>query len=185
MAGIKQVYQSIIAEIKNNTQEFPFVHIWNNQLNQLAEAQTYAFPFPNCFVEIVAPTDYMPLLEGCSVGDLTVRIHIGHEEYDAFDGNFEENVNVFDLRGSIIRILNNFQPTSCSSLMKSSESQDFIHTNIYHYIVEFKCAFIDDTGSYENQHTFVTAIIDDVIVPPQIAPTIETIFDFQFDGSFN
>jgi len=183
MAGINQVYSSLLSRIKTST-NLPFVHIWNNQLQQLADGDTYVFPFPNAFVEVTPPTSYDPIGRGYSTGELIVRIHIGHEEYDAGNGNYEENTNVFAYRDLIINKLNNFQPTACSSLMKISESQDFIHTNIYHYIVEFKCAFIDSRGSYEEQHDFTTGIITELEENALIVPTINRTFNYTFNNTF-
>jgi len=176
MAAIGDVYSSIIGRIRQTT-NIPFVHIWNNQLEQLAEGKTYVFPFPNCFVEVTAPTEYAPLLLGYSVGDIIVRIHIGHEEYDAGNGNYEENTNVFLLRDMIINRLNNFQPTACSSLMKISEEQDYEHTNIYHYKIDFKCAFIDSKGSYDEQNSFVPVIPTDLQTITDVVPASEFAVD--------
>jgi len=155
MAGIAIVYSDLITKIKNDV-GLNFVHIWNNQLQQVADGETYVFPFPNAFVEISAPTQYDQLSSGYTQGNLIIRIHVGHEEYDAGNGNFEENVNVFTYRDAVIKSLNNFQPTSCSSMMKVSESQDYVHTNIYHYIIEFICSFVDSKGSKDEQIPTVT-----------------------------
>ena len=116
---------------------------------------------------------------------MKVRIHIGHEEYDAGNGDFEQNVNIFTYRDSIINVLNNFQPTACSTLMKNSEEQDYVHTNIYHYKIEFTTAFVDSKGSYDEQHGFVTAYLDDIIINPQIVYTLNRTFDPTFDLTFN
>lgn len=154
MAGIAQVYSSIISQIKTNT-AFKFVHIWNNQLQQLEDGDTYSFPFPNTFVEIVPPTGFQ-VGQGYNVSDLVIRIHIGHEEYDAGNGNFEENVNVFTYRDYIINLLTSFKPNNCSHLQKQSEQSDNVHTNIYHYTIDFICSFVDTKGSIGEQKTFIT-----------------------------
>jgi hypothetical protein len=184
MAGIAQVYSSLISRIKTST-SLSFVHIWNDQLRQLEDGETYVYPFPNAFVEVIAPTNYDPIGQGYATGELTVRIHIGHEEYDAGSGNFEENTNVFTYRDQIINKLNSFQPTACSSLMKVSETQDFVHTNVYHYIIEFKCAFIDSKGSIDEQKTYVNSQITDVITTPIIVLNLNRTFDKSFNKTFN
>jgi len=188
MAGISDVYSSLLGRIRSTT-PIPFVHIWNNQLQQLEDGDTYVFPFPNAFVEVIAPTNYDPIGQGYATGELTVRIHIGHEEYDAGGGNYEENVNVFTYRDLIINKLNSFQPTACSSLMKVSETQDFVHTNVYHYIIEFRCAFIDSRGSYDEQHEFIdgvfteidiNAVVDRVNLLDKFNDTFDYTFYFNF-----
>jgi hypothetical protein len=185
MAGIAQVYSSLIGKIKEIT-SLGFVHIWNNQLQQLEDGDTYVFPFPNAFVEVIAPTNYDPIGQGYAVGELTVRIHIGHEEYDAGNGNFEENTNVFTYRDLIINKLNSFQPTACSLLMKVSETQDFVHTNIYHYIIDFKCSFVDSKGSLDEQKGYIIKQPrTNLIVNGQLVDNIIQNFDNTFDYTFN
>lgn len=181
MAGISNVYSDLISRIKTST-SIPFVHIWNNQLQQLADGETYVFPFPNAFVEVLVPTEYNPIGRGYSTGELTVRIHIGHEEYDAGNGNYEENTNVFTYRDQIINILNSYQPIACSSLMKVSETQDFVHTNIYHYIIDFRCAFIDSKGSIDEQIPTIEVAPPNLIVDvAYVGHLFDNTFDYTFD----
>jgi len=184
MAGISQVYQDLKAKISTATGS-GFVHIWNNQLEQLAEGKTYAFPFPCYFIEVMPPTQYDPIGRGYATGELTIKIHIGHEEYDAFNGNYEENVNVFTLRDGIINALNSYQPIACSSLMKISETQDYVHTNIYHYVIEFKCAFIDSRGSIDEQLPFVDGSFSEIDINAFIDTSLANKFDLTFDNTFN
>ena len=165
MANIAGFYTSLLNEV-SAIGAFPFVRIWNNQLEQLEDGTTYAFPFPNAFVEVLVPADYLPLGGGYSISDVTVRIHIGHDEYDAGGGNFEQNVNVFSYRDQVISRLNGFQPTGGSSLMKSAELQDYAHTNVYHYIIDFKGSFIDSVGSHIDEG--VEGSIEQIVFEPPI-----------------
>ena len=59
MANLTALYNSLLAEVKEIS-AFKFVAIWNNQLEQLEDGLTYAFPFPNAFIEILTPADYLP-----------------------------------------------------------------------------------------------------------------------------
>lgn len=177
MAGIASVFSSLITQIKT-IGTFQFVHIWNNQLQQIIDGETYVFPFPNVFVEIVTPNTYLPIGGGYSAADIIIRIHIGHEEYDAGNGNYEENTNVFTYRDAIIKALNNFQPTSCSSMMKVSEQQDYNHTNVYHYMIDFSCSFIDSKGSIDEQ-------IPTTTVEPPITIQIDVDKLDSIDGQIN
>lgn len=186
MAGIVDVFNDLIARVKVTIPEFKFVHIWNNQLAQMEEGSIYSFPFPNCFIEVVPPNDYTPIGRGYSTGELVVRFHIGHEEYDAGGGNFEQNVNVFTYRDKIVNKFNNYQPIATSSLMRVSEGQDYVHTNIYHYIVEFRCAFIDSLGGWEAQHetaqgTILTLADEAQIIPPFTLGVFNNIFNYTFN----
>ena len=47
-------------------------------------------------------------------------------------------------------------PDLCGCLMHSSENEDFVHNNIYHYTIDFICGFIDDTGSKDVQEITTT-----------------------------
>ena len=179
MANIGDLYTSLLNKIKELTQ-FKFVHIWNNQISQLEEGQMYAFPFPNCFVEITS--SYLPLGLGYSVNDMIITIHIGHEEYDAGGGNFEQNVNVFTYRDLIVKHLNGFQPTGCTNLMRIGEEQDYVHTNIYHYKILFKGAFVDSVGSLDNQIPTEQGEINDVTANVVIDRV--NLFD-KFDSTFD
>jgi hypothetical protein len=165
MANLTDLYNSLLAEVKEIS-AFKFVAIWNNQLEQLQDGLTYAFPFPNAFIEILTPTDYLPLGGGYSITDYTVRIHIGHEQYDAGGGNFEQNIEVFNYRDLVIAKLNGFQPTGGSSLMKNAEIQDYTHTNVYHYQIDFRGNFVDAIGNFIDKGDDVTGEITDVIFSP-------------------
>lgn len=70
--------------------------------------------------------------------------------------------------------------------MKGAEVQDYEHTNIYHYIVEFKTAFIDTVGSFDTQNPpetgTVTTLNENVVVD---FVNLYDKFDFTFDNSFN
>ena len=186
MAGISNLFSDLLARVSTTIPEFKFVRIWNNQLEQLEEGSTYSFPMPCCFVEILTANDYTPIGRGYGTGELVVRIHIGHEEYDSLEQTMEQNFNVFSLRNKVVNKLNNYQPIATSSLMRVSEQQDYTHNNIYHYIVDFRCAFIDSWGGWEAQHDTVTGIIYTLNEEMEIAPPFAAgIFDNTFDYSFN
>jgi len=170
MAGISTVYQSILNKLRTDVTQVSYIHKWNNQLEWLLDGTMYTFPLPSIFVEIEAPTNYTPLLRGYSTSDLNVRIHILHEEYDAGNGNYEENFNVYTYRDAVNKSLNSFMPSLCGCLMHSSENEDFSHNNVYHYTINFICGFIDDTGSKDVQEITTT------LNPPisiQINPEVE------------
>jgi hypothetical protein len=86
------------------------------------------------------------LSQGFSTADIGVKFHLVHEYYDDQAGNFEQDLVIFELRDSIIAAFNLYMPPGCGSLMKINEVQDFDHDNVYHYIVEFVCSFVDDKG---------------------------------------
>jgi hypothetical protein len=145
MAGIKAPIQDIISKLATNT-SFQFVRVWNRQIRMLYDGETYSYPLPACFVEVINPAQYEQMGLGYTQSEITFRIHIAQEYYDAQDGTFEQNYTIFDLRDEVIALLTYYEPTACSGLQKTNEEQDYEHTQLYHYMVDFKCSFIDSKG---------------------------------------
>lgn len=174
MGGIKDVYLDIRSRVVA-MQQFNYVRIWNNQLQQVRDGKLELFQYPACFIEVIPPAEYNPLGGGYSQGDLTVKFHIVHEEYDTMDGNMEENVNVFAFRDAIIAKFTNFQPVFCSSMMKSAEIQDYEHDNLYHYMVDFRTAFIDDKGVKSTITANVNTLTLDVTTINDMEESIYTV----------
>lgn len=154
MAGIKQPLQSVLAKIAtmqvtngDGSTFTAYARVWNNQVAQSRDGKQYDFPKPAIFVEIINNVAFEQLGVGFKSADLGFNIHIVHEQYDAGNGTFEQDITVFDLRDKIVSLLSRFFPTACSALMCTGESQDYDHDNLYHYIVSFVCNFIDSKGS--------------------------------------
>lgn len=149
MSGILTPIQDIITRLElSGSSVKEFVRIWNNQFDQLEERVIESFPFPCAFVEVVMPNTYEQLGGGYTSSDVIFRIHIGQTQYDSQDGRLSENKTVFALRDEIILSLTDpkWYATNCSGFMKISEEQDYRHKTVYHYIVDFTCSFIDDSG---------------------------------------
>lgn len=151
MAGIKDAITDLLAKLQ--TSSISFARVWNNQLEYIEAQQIEAIPFPCAFVEVASPSDYAQLAFGVTVSDIVFRVHVCAVEMDAADGTIGQNLSIFTLRDEIIALLTGFQLSGCSSLMKTSESQDYAHTNIYHYILEFTCSFIDNKGDSRQSET--------------------------------
>ncbi len=170
MAGIATVYRSIISKLTTDIPQVTYIRKWNNQVDLLVEGEIYLFPIPSYFVEIANPSEHIPLGRGYSHSDLLVTIHTLHEEYDAGNGHYEENFNVYDYRDLALKSLNNFMPDLCGCMMWVAENDDFVHTNLYHHTITFICGFIDDRGSKDVQEITTT------LNPPitiQINPEVE------------
>jgi hypothetical protein len=139
-----------ILDIKGQLQTLiGFSRIWNNQFRYMEEGKVESFPMPCTFIEVVMPQDHSQLSSGVTESDVTFKIHIGQNEYDAQDGTLEENKSIFALRDQVVKSLTYYEPSGCSRLMKIREEQDYEHSNVYHYIVEFQCSFIDTTGQLD------------------------------------
>ena len=153
MSGLSAPIKDLLAKI--STLQLPdlsgntaplFARVWNNQYQWIDKGNSESYPFPNAFLEVVMPNEYSQLAMGWTESDIIFRIHLGMWEADAEDGTMEQNLTIFDYRDDIIGLLTYYQPVSCGALMKVNEEQDYSHTNIYHYVIDFKCGFVDDTG---------------------------------------
>jgi hypothetical protein len=153
MAGIKDPLVDILNRVKSQLPQFQTVRVWNNQTDHEQDGDYVAYGKPACFVEVVTDVTWEALLEGFSTADIGVRFHLVHEYYDDQAGNFEQDLVIFDLRDQIIAAFTLYMPPGCGSLMKVNEVQDFDHNNVYHYIVEFVCSFVDSKGTKTYQET--------------------------------
>lgn len=146
MAGIK----APILDIKNllvNSGLFQYVAIWNNQIKYENAGQTYDFPKPAAFIEVIPAPVWGELALGLKAADLGFKIHIAHEQLDSGTGTFEENLEVFELRDATLIALCLQKPTGCGPLVQVGEHLDTDHTQIYHYMIDFVCHFVDTMGS--------------------------------------
>lgn len=130
--------------------------IWNNQLRQEVHGELYNFPKPAVFLEVIPGAKYEQMGTGYQSADIGWRVHLVHEFYDAQDGTMEQDLEVFDLRDQIITKLSFYEATACGPLVKTGEDQDYDHTNVYHYMIDFICDFIDSKGSKDAQGVFIT-----------------------------
>ena len=155
MPGVKEA----ILSLRIKLQELPslkFVAIWNNQLNQDEEGQIYSFPKPAAFIEARTPNPFLPIVGGYGQSDVTFVIHVLDDQYNNTGGTFEQNITVFDVKAEVVTLLTGFKPDQCGPLMKIAEGQDYEHTNLYHYTIEFLTGLIDTAGSGEDQGAVIT-----------------------------
>ena len=144
MAGIVDPINDLLAKIE--TGSIKFARVYNNQFQQMEEGTVESFPMPCAFVEVVSPNNYDQLGLGYTISDLVFRVHIGAVEYDSQSGTLEQNLSIFALRDEVISLLTYYELTRCSGLMKIAEQQDYTHTNVYHYIIDFTCSYFDEVG---------------------------------------
>jgi len=123
-----------------------FARIWNNQLRDIKEGKSYEWPRPAAFVEVISPATFEIIGLGIRAVDLGIRIHLIHDYYN-MDGSMEQDLIIFDLRDQLIAAMSQYCPTACGPLNCTHEEQDYDHDNLYHYVCEFVCNFIDSKGS--------------------------------------
>jgi hypothetical protein len=153
MAGIKDAILDILTKLatlqvvnQDNQPAALYVRIWNNQVTYEDQGKMYDFPKPAGFVEVVSPATYQVIGQEYRNADISFRVHLIHEFYNA-DGTFEQDLIIFALRDQVIALLTGFAPAGCGPLNCMVEEQDYVHTNIYHYILDFVCNFTDSKGS--------------------------------------
>lgn len=153
MAGIKAPIQDILQrlssiQVTNNDGNtvLLYARIWNNQIETEIQGDSYVYPKPAAFLEIVAPVVFNEIGQNFLAADLNINIHLVHEYYNE-DGTFEQNLPVFDLRDKVIEALSQYKPTACGQMVCTGEQQDYDHDNIYHYQISFVCHFIDSKAS--------------------------------------
>jgi hypothetical protein len=177
--SLKTTITDIMTRLRE-IEEVQFVHVFNNQFRFMEEQQSYSFPFPCVFVETINPQQFNQLGGGYQQADIDFRIHIGMDQYDSADGNMEQNLTIHDLRDLVFTKLALYKPTMCGELFKVNEEQDYEHTNIYHYIIDFRTCFIDKTAS-----TLITPTLVDPITLELDVWFVHADFDIgDFDDSF-
>lgn len=141
--ALKSVFQDILNRVQYET-SIDYVRVWNDQLSLSEQQKIYSFPNLACFVEIVLTKSGASL--GIVGGDVTIRFHIVSVQLDAMDGTYEQNLEVYDYRDQIIDVFTYYEPIHCSGMQLINEQPDYAHTNVYHYVVDFVCSYIDETG---------------------------------------
>jgi hypothetical protein len=154
MAGIKDPIRDILAKlttlqvVNQDSQTVAlYARIWNRQPEYEEQGKGFVYPKPAGFLEIVNPINYQVIGQGYRSADPIFRIHVIHEFYDAADGTFEQDLPIFDLADEVTALLSGFTPAGCGPMNCMSESQDYQHTNIYHYLLDFVCNFTNSKGS--------------------------------------
>jgi len=136
------VINEVVAKLRT-IPELKLVTIWNNQFSYMDDGEIYSFPMPCAFVEVNAD-NFEQLGNNFQASDINIKIHIGQDFYNG--SNIDENLTIFVLRDLVVKKLSRFKPTTAGDLVKTSEKQDFQHTNVYHYEIDFKTHYVDNTN---------------------------------------
>ncbi len=160
MSGIRQPIEDVLTRIRTELPQFLTVRVWNNQVEMEQDGKYQAYSKPACFIEVLNDVVWEQLSEGYSASDLAFRFHIVHEYYDDEQGNFEQDLVVFDLRDALIAKFMLYKPVGCGVMTKINEVMDYDHNNIYHLIVDFVTCFIDDKGAKQYIETTPPTALD-------------------------
>jgi len=149
---VKQLYidirTKVLTLLNGIVPAFNFVQVWNNQLETDGENKMYSFAYPALFVEIVSPGQIIQLGNGVQHYEpLIVRLHILQEFYNATDGNgiLEQDLTIFDLRQIVYEGMQGWEPDNCVAWVRTGETQDTNHSNVYHFIQEYTTSYVDST----------------------------------------
>lgn len=144
---MKALYLAIKAQLDAKVPGL-FIHIFNNQFDLTENKEMYSFPYPAVFVEFINDQPIEQLGGGYQIyNPLTVRIHIAHDFYNNSDGTMEQNLLIFDVKDSVYKALQKFEPAGAVQFIRTSETQDYDHTNIYHFIQDYTTNYVDQNAS--------------------------------------
>jgi hypothetical protein len=164
------IQTQLLAKVTYDSASISTALLWNNQLQSLKGADIESpvtLTLPGLFVEFLN-LETEQLGNGNQVyANLIVRIHILVELEDAGDGTLAEDLAVFAIRDSVQMALQNFRPAGASEFIRQKQEMDYNHNNVYHYIMDYGCTYID---TITNQP--VNGITDNGPITPQINITI-------------
>lgn len=147
---MRQLFLDIKARIETYIPEIQFIRMWNSQTEQMEgeEGQEgsaiYPLQLPAVFVEFVNDQTPKQLGNGVQIFDnLGVKLHLVHQQFDAGDGTHEQNLEVFTLKQKLFKYMNLFEPTGAVAFIRNGETQDYDHTNVYHFIQDYVTNYVD------------------------------------------
>jgi len=149
-----------------------FVRLWNNQVqlmkDETNEAQMYPFPLPAIFIEFLNDNEITQLGNGVQMFDpLTVRLHIVDNEFDSMDGCMEQNLNILTLKQQIYASMQGFEPNGAVAFVRTQETQDYDHSNVYHFIQDYQTNYVDFTLNRPVNGIAITKV-NNVVITPEI-----------------
>ncbi len=140
------LYNKLIA-----VQGVSFVHKWNNQLQLIMQdggARSEMFTFPAVFIAFKT-NEIQQLGEGRQLFYVDFDLHILDWQLDSGDGNFEQNLTVYDLKDKIFQAIQKYQPgladttVPVGACIRVSEQEDNDHAGVYHFIQSYKTTYIE------------------------------------------
>ncbi len=124
-----------------------YASMWNdnaNKLSSIKESNEYPHDFPACFVEL-GKQENKELLNNWQSTDLEIKIHLLDRFFnDNVTGLYDYNLAIYQARNFVISKISTSVIDGCSTIFRDAEEQDYTHTNLYHYIITFKCEFIEN-----------------------------------------
>ena len=167
---MKSLFLDIQSRITTYIPEITYVRMFNNQLeNAVNNNITYDFPIPCVFVEFDNPNEPKQLGNGFQIYEpLNVILHLVANELDSADGNLDQNLNIFDLKDKLYKVMQKFEPNKASIFIRSAEEQDYDHANIYVWKQTYRTTYIDGLMEEPINPTYTTPEDTNLIVTKTI-----------------
>jgi hypothetical protein len=131
----------------NPTKLFQEVAIYNNQPARWEDGKIDGGVCPKCYVQGMETGRTQLLSPGTYLVDYLVKVHVIDQEYTAVNGQLDQNTRIFDYIQLVRQYLSGYKLQHGGHLTQSYQEQDYSHTSIYHFIIDFKCAFIDSSAN--------------------------------------
>lgn len=137
--------KQIRADIKNRLTTkctAKFVSTWNGHDRMIDERNQFPFDFPAMFYEMNTE-DVSTLGEGYNVYDpFDVKIHILHAQYDAGNGNMDENTDIEDSMNEVKLAFHQWEADGTSTFFFLGEERDYDHEAVFHAILTFRTCYV-------------------------------------------
>ena len=165
MNNIVSIYKSIFGQIdtimNNGVSMFKQRMVFNNNIKRMLDGKNYLpFNYPQCYVEVKF-LNQKNLLDKYNAMDADIIFHILDQQFDAGDGSYDQNFEIFTYRDAIVKAFQLYFAPNCGPMAYLNEDMNFNHTNLYEYIVRFRCHYIDITA-IDTPITATASIILDI-----------------------
>ncbi len=172
MINLVSLYKAIFTQlntIKDSKGKpiFKNIAVFNDQPKRLGNPKTAGtWLTPSIFVEMKFD-EVLNLGRALNAEDITYYIHIVMQQLDAGNGTLDQNLYIFTLRDLVHKCLCGWTPfDQAGPLRYKYEKQQYNHTNLYEYIIEYQNHYFDTTAyNLGISATFSTVEIDIDVLP--------------------
>ena len=141
------LWDNLISNQTTTNQYFKQIRVYNGQINSSLNRGIYLYEkaTPALFLEINEQNSIL-LGKQITASDLIIKFHIVITQLDSATGTLDQNIDIFFYRNYIKRIFSKFKLTKGGTFIWGDDDESYIHDNLYHYILTYKCHYIDFLG---------------------------------------